>query len=141
MKRTAFLAIVPALLLSLLCPFAGAQDKKAPPPVIAAVGQDGVQRADIIGGSYFFRPNHIVVKANTPVELRFMKESGMTPHNLVMSSPDAGMDFTVDLGTEPQVIRFTPTRPGKYPFYCSKKLLFFASHRENGMEGVIEVVP
>jgi hypothetical protein len=29
---------------------------------------------------------------------------------------------------------------GEYPFYCSKKLLFFKSHREKGMEGMLEVV-
>ena len=33
------------------------------------------------------------------------------------------------------------TAVGKYPIYCSNQLLFFASHRERGMEGVLEVVP
>ncbi len=41
---------------------------------------------------------------------------------------------------EAKVIRFTPTRVGSYPFYCNKKLLFFESHREKGMEGILEVV-
>lgn len=35
---------------------------------------------------------------------------------------------------------FTTTKPGKYPFYCDKKLLFMDSHREKGMEGILEVV-
>ena len=46
-----------------------------------------------------------------------------------------------DLGTEPKKIPIKPTAVGKYPFCCSKKLPFMASHREKGMEGVLEVVP
>ena len=30
--------------------------------------------------------------------------------------------------------------PGRYAFYCTNKLLFMPSHRQQGMEGVIEVV-
>jgi plastocyanin len=57
-----------------------------------------------------------------------------------MKSPDAGMEFDLSLREEPQTVRFTPTKTGVYPFYCGKKLLFFESHREKGMEGAIEVV-
>ena len=52
-----------------------------------------------------------------------------------------GIAIEEDLATEPKKIAFTATAVGKYPFYCIKKLLFFASHRERGMEGVLEVVP
>jgi plastocyanin len=45
------------------------------------------------------------------------------------------------LGSDAKKIAFTATKVGKYPFYCSKKLPFLASHRERGMEGVLEVVP
>jgi len=38
-------------------------------------------------------------------------------------------------------MNFTPTVAGVYPIYCDKKLLFFASHRERGMEGALEIVP
>ncbi len=106
----------------------------------ATVGDDGVQRVEVMGGSYFFTPNHIIVKVNMPVELIVRKESGIVPHNIVVKAPEAGIDFDVALASEPKVIRFTPTRVGTYPMYCSKKLLFFESHREKGMEGVIEVV-
>jgi plastocyanin domain-containing protein len=106
---------------------------------IASVDKDGVQRVEIVGGSYFFKPNYIVLKVNVPVEISVSKESGMTPHDIVMQAPEAGMDFKVDLSTDPQIIRFTPTRTGKFPFYCDKKLLFFESHRDKGMEGTIEV--
>ena len=141
MKRTARFLIVPALLLPLVCQAAAAQENRLPSPAVAAAGQDGVQRIEIVGGSYFFKPSHIIVKANAPVQLKVVKESGLMPHNIVMSSPDAGMDFTVDLDDVPRVISFTPTRPGRYPFYCTEKFPLFPSHRENGMEGVIEVLP
>ncbi len=109
---------------------AAAQEKK-----------DEVQRVTVVGGSYFFKPNHIVVKVNVPVELLASRESGMTPHNLIIQAPDAGVAVEVDLGTEPKKVVFTPTKTGKYPIYCSKKLPFMAGHREKGMEGVLEVVP
>ena len=76
-----------------------------------------------------------------PVELKVRKESGWVPHNFVVKAPEAGIDFEESLGTEAKTIRFTPTKAGTYPMYCSKKLLFFESHREKGMEGMIEVVP
>ncbi len=106
----------------------------------ATVGDDGVQRVEVIGGSYFFNPNHIIVKVNVPVELIVRKESGIVPHNIVIKAPEAGINVEESLSTEPKVIRFTPTRGGTYPIYCSKKLLFFESHREKGMEGILEVV-
>jgi plastocyanin domain-containing protein len=105
----------------------------------ADVDKDGVQRVEIVGGGYFFAPNRIIVKVNIPVELKVRKESGLVPHNIVIRAPEAGIDFEESLSTDPKIIRFTPTKAGTYPFYCSKKLLFFESHREKGMEGVLEV--
>ena len=102
---------------------------------------DGVQRIRIVAGSYFFKPNHIVVKANLPVELTASRESRVTPHDLVIRADEAGLASKEDLGTEPKKINFTATKPGKYAIYCSKKLPFVAGHREKGMEGVLEVVP
>ena len=109
--------------------------------VVATIDADGVQRARIAGGSYFFKPGHIVVKVNVPVELTASRESGITPHNFILNAPEAGLAVEADLGTEPKKIAFTATAVGKYPFYCSKKLPFIAGHREKGMEGVLEVVP
>ncbi len=106
----------------------------------ASIGKDGVQRVDIAAGSYFFKPGIIVVKVNVPVELRVRKEPGLIPHDIVMHAPEAGIDFKESLGEVAKDIRFTPTRVGNYKFYCNKKLLFFPSHREEGMEGTLEVV-
>ncbi len=103
--------------------------------------KDGIQRVTIVGGSYFFKPNVIVVKVNVPVELLASRESGMTPHNLIIQAPDAGVAVELDLAAEPKKVVFTPTKTGKYPIYCGKKLPFIAGHRERGMEGILEVVP
>lgn len=111
-------------------------------PAIVNAGPDGVQRVEIIGGSYFFKPNHIVVKVNVPVEIKIRKEGGLIPHNFVLKVPEAGMDFREDLSTEPRIIRFTPTRTGTYEFLCDKKSPFSShTHAEKGMKGVLEVTP
>lgn len=109
-------------------------------PFHAAIDADGVQRVEIVGGGYFYTPDHVVVKVNVPVELKVRKEGGIVPHDLVIDAPDAGITVSEKLSGEPKVIRFTPTKVGKYPFYCSKKPPFFKSHRDKGMEGVLEVV-
>lgn len=100
---------------------------------------NGVQRVELTAGSYFFKPEHIIVKAGVPVELAIRNESRLVPHNFVMKSPEAGMEFSEKLSDSLTIVRFTPSLPGKYTFYCDKKLLFFKSHRDRGMEGVIEV--
>lgn len=109
--------------------------------IIATVDPDGVQRVEVIGGEYYFDPNYIVVKANVPVELKVKKTTGITPHNISVKAPEAGIEFTTDMKSdEPAVVKFTPTKVGKYPMYCDKRFLFFKSHRDRGMEGTIEVV-
>lgn len=108
---------------------------------IAVPEEDGVQRVYMKAGSYYYKPSHIVVRAGIPVELVVIRESAIVPHNIVMDNPSAGMEFRVEIDPdEPVKIRFTPTRAGIYTFYCDKKLPFFPSHREKGMEGVIEVI-
>jgi plastocyanin len=75
---------------------------------------------------------------NVPVEITIKKESGFAPHDIVLHAPEAGIDFKVELSTEQKVIKFTPTKVGKYPFYCDHRFLFW-SHRAKGMEGILEV--
>lgn len=105
----------------------------------AGIDSDGVQRVEILAGKYFFKPDHIIVKANAPIELKVRKEAGIVPHSFVIKEPETGIEVNESLSTEPKVITFTPKKAGKYPFYCGQKLLFFKSHREDGMEGVLEV--
>jgi len=106
----------------------------------AVIDKEGVQRVEVTGGEYYFMPDHIIVKVNVPVELKIKKTADIVPHNIVIHEPDAGIDINESIGKEPKVITFTPKKVGKYPFYCDKRFLFFKSHRERGMEGVLEVV-
>lgn len=106
----------------------------------AFIGPDGVQHIAVTGGNYFFRPNHIIVRVNVPVELEANLERGLVPHTLVIDAPKAGIAVNEKLSTEIKAIHFTPTATGRYPFYCRNKLLFLKSHRDKGMEGVLEVV-
>jgi len=109
--------------------------------VVATMGQDGVQRIEMVGGSYYFDPDHLVVKVDVPVEITIHKEKGFVPHDIAMNAPEAGMEFKADLKTSPTTIRFTPTQTGTFAFACTKKLLFLKSHKDHGMQGVVEVVP
>jgi len=106
---------------------------------IATVDPDGVQRVTVVGGSYFFDPYRIVVKVNVPVELSVTKK-GLIPHDIKMDAPEAGMSFKEGIGKKPKLIKFTPSKTGMYPFYCTKKPPFLKSHKDRGMEGVMEVV-
>ena len=103
---------------------------------------DGVQRAFIVLDSYVYTPSHISIQAGKPVEFRLENQSFLTPHNFIMDHPDAGLqqDVNVDAGDD-VTIRFVAQVPGTYTFYCDKQLLFFPSHREEGMEGLLEVRP
>ncbi len=108
--------------------------------LVTKIDADGVQRAEMVGGDYYYDPNYIVVKINVPVELKVKKAAGYIPHNLIAKAPEAGIDFNIDLKGDPLIIKFTPKKVGKYPIYCDKSLLFFKNHRERGMEGLIEVI-
>ncbi|MDA8414169.1 MAG: cupredoxin domain-containing protein [Desulfobacteraceae bacterium] len=141
MKRTILIAAL-FILSTLTQTFASDPPEAAPaaPPVVVPIDKDGVQRVEIVGGDYFFKPAHIVVKVNVPVELIVRKETLIVPHNIVIKAPEAGIKVNESLSRDPKTISFTPTKTGKYPMYCDQKLLFFASHREKGMEGLLEVV-
>jgi len=134
-----FLFLVPFFFLVSLSPAGSADDPAQIREYTAAIDPDGVQRISIMAGEFYFDPNHIIVKVNVPVELSVAKKGGLVPHDMVMKSPEAGMEFDVEISTSPQTVTFTPTQTGKFPLYCSKKMLFFESHRDKGMEGVVEV--
>lgn len=117
---------------------AAAEDQRE--PYVAEVGADGVQRVHIIGGDYFFKPAHVIVKINMRVELSLGKEKGIVPHSFVIDAPDAGMAVDEELGADVKTVSFTPSTAGRFPFYCRNRLLFFKSHRDKGMKGILEVV-
>lgn len=131
---------LPFLLVGLLATTGYAAETADQESFRAVVDKDGIQRVAIVGGSYFFKPSHIVVKVNVPVEFTVSKESGVVPHTFVIDAPDADIAVDATLDTEPKTITFTAKKTGKYPFFCKNRLLFFKSHREHGMEGTLEVV-
>jgi plastocyanin len=126
-----------ALLVGCFVAVTGAQAGEA---VVAESGSDGVQRAKIVMDSYSYKPDHLVVQAGKPVELILMSVTTLTPHNFVLKEPAASLEVNQDVGAgKSGTVRFTPNQPGIFKFYCDKKLLFFKSHREKGMEGRLEV--
>lgn len=101
---------------------------------------DGIQRATIILDSYSYTPNHVIVQAGKPVELFLTSITTITPHNFLLKDEATGLVIERDVGAGRTVtLQFTPVKPGIYQFYCDKKLLFFPSHQEKGMEGTLEV--
>ena len=103
---------------------------------------DGIQRAVIEADSYEFSPRHLVVRAGKPVELTVKSVTVLVPHNFLSDDPKSGLAIREEIPAGQTVkVSFTPTVPGSFAIYCDKKLLFFKSHREKGMEGVLEVRP
>ena len=104
----------------------------------ASVDSDGVQRVALVGGSYFFRPRHIVAQADRPLEIAVSLEPGLIPHRFVLEAPDGQKLANLSLGTEEKTVRLT-LKAGDYVFYCPNQLLQFKSHRERGMTGMLQV--
>ena len=94
-------------------------------------------------GDFRFRPDEIRVPAGVAVALELSNTDAVTPHDFVLELPETGADLRIDVPPGKTVtLRFTaPSSPGIYPFYCSKRFLFFKSHRERGMEGRLIVLP
>jgi cytochrome c oxidase subunit 2 len=105
MNRVKVLTAVACLLAAVLWP-AVAQDSGTP----------SVQdvRIDMTARRYTFTPNIVRVKAGSPVELHVVSTD--VKHGLAIPA------LKINEILEPHkevVITFTPTRAGKYPFFCS----------------------
>lgn len=110
------------------------------PPFVVPLSPDGVQRTKVILDSYSYSPNHLIVEAGKPVELTLTSVTTLTPHNFIIKNLAPGVSIEHDVGAgKTVVITFTPTQPGLYPFYCDKRLWPLPSHRDKGMEGLLEV--
>ena len=117
-----------------------AEEPTAEEPVVVPIDADGVQRLTMVLDSYSYSPNHVIVQSGRPVEFLLRSVTVITPHNFILKEEASGLSLDHDVGAgKNSVLRFTPTQKGIFPFYCDKKLLFFASHREKGMEGKLEV--
>lgn len=106
--------------------------------VVVEPSADGVQRATIVMESYSYVPDHLVLHVGSPVELILENKSFLVPHNFVLMDADLRLEADV-AGGDRTILRFTPAQSGTATFYCDKKLLFFKSHRQRGMEGRIDI--
>ena len=126
------------LFLVPFAPMPGIADSASPVTLIP--GEDGVQRVTIKMESYSFSPSDIIVQADKPVSIRLENHSFLIPHNFVIDNPAMGFHHEIDISAGDAVnFQLLLTTPGTYTFYCDKQLFFFPSHREEGMEGSIEV--
>ena len=86
--------------------------------------------------SYMFTPSEIMVEAGKPITLILNNQSFLIPHNFLLDDPNGVRVLEADISSgESQSHTLTLTEPGIYSFYCDKQLLFFPTHREEGMEG------
>lgn len=109
-------------------------------PLVALAAEPQVINVTL--GDYKIKPNRIVVKVNQPVTLKVSNEDFLTPHDLIIKAPEAGIDIKVDLrGGKSGETTFTPTKPGTYKTFCDKKPPFGKSHEEKGMHGELVVEP
>jgi plastocyanin len=132
------LSVLGLLLLVMLFPGPGFSE--TPSQVVLTVDDDGVQRVTIQMESYAFTPSDIIIQANKPVSIRLENHSFLIPHNFVIENPVMGLHHEVDVSAGDSVnLQLLLTTPGHYTFYCDKQLLFFPSHRKEGMEGQLEV--
>jgi heme/copper-type cytochrome/quinol oxidase subunit 2 len=118
----------------------GAESPQPGPPMVIPVAEDGVQRASITLDSYSYSPNHLIVEAGKPVELKLTSVTTLIPHNFIIKEPDGNLSIEQDVSAGKTVtITFMPTQPGTFPIYCDKRLWPLPSHRDKGMEGKLEV--
>ena len=104
--------------------------------------QSEVRVVEVMLGSYRFMPKEIELIAGEPVILRLVNADSIIPHNFTIEDASGELDVNVDvIAGETVDIDLTPLAVGRYTFYCGNKMLFMKSHREKGMEGVLNVVP
>lgn len=86
--------------------------------------------------SYVFTPSEVTIEVGKPITLILNNQSFLVPHNILMENPQGVRVLEADISSgESQTHTLTLSEPGIYTFYCDKQLLFFPTHREEGMEG------
>jgi len=104
--------------------------------------EDSVQKVDVMVDSFYFKPDHLEVLVNQPVQIRLRSVTSLIEHDFTLKAPEAGMNISKDIPHGKDVsVKFTPTRTGDYEFYCDKKAFFgLFSHKDKGMKGILRVV-
>lgn len=104
--------------------------------------QEDTKVVEVHLGSYQFTPHNIQLIEDQAVILRLINTDSIIPHNFTIEDASGELDMTVDIMAGDTVdINLKPSTVGEYTFYCGNKLLFMKSHREQGMEGTLQVVP
>ena len=102
--------------------------------IVAPLDADGVQRVEVDMHSYYFEPNRIVVHAGHPVEFKLKNCAHIVPHNLTLVGGGININES-KWGWGSDEVRFTPTVPGEYRFFCHK-----GGHEKKGMAGTLVVL-
>jgi plastocyanin len=101
----------------------------------AVTDAHGVQRIEVGMHSFYFQPSRIVVHSGRPVELIVRNRALVVPHNFTIA--DSALSVSVDKwGPGQSRVRFTPTVPGEYRFFCHVD-----GHAKKGMTGTLVVLP
>jgi len=109
-------------------------------PACPAIAQQQTHEVTLILGDYQFVPDTFEVSTGQPVRLTLTNTDRITPHNFILEDEAAGLNIDINVSAgKTTTVEFTPTTPGSYTFYCSKKLPFMKSHQEKGMEGTLIV--
>lgn len=117
-----------------------ADPKPMDPPFTVPTDSDGVQRTTVILDSYSYEPAHLIVEKGKRVELTLKSVTILTPHNFIVKDPAGSLSVEQDVSAgKTAVLKFTPTQAGTFPIYCDKRLWPLPSHRDKGMEGILEV--
>ena len=139
-KSCCVLGMVGWFMVAIVAVGQAADGSQPGPPIVVPVSPDGVQRATVILDSYSYSPNHLVVEKGKPVELTLTSVTTITPHNFIIKDSANSLSVDQDVGAGRTVVaRFVPTQPGLFPFFCDKRLWPMPSHRDKGMEGLLEV--
>ena len=137
MSRAPLVRVAAAVLVGVLgC---GTSGSKIPVTEMTARSDaSGVQRVEVEVHSFYYKPSRIVVESGKPVEMTLKFENLFTPHNLTCEHADAGIRIDKSAGfmsfRRTKHIRFTPTTPGEYSFYCGVD-----GHMKKGMSGTLVV--
>ena len=86
MKRILFFLVCSCVNLLIFGVTPAETSDNPPEPYRATLDKDGIQRVQILGGDYFFKPKHIIVKARVPVQLSVRVEPGIKPHDIVIKA-------------------------------------------------------
>lgn len=100
--------------------------------VAAATAQEP-RKIDVVAKKFAFEPSRIEVRAGEPVEITF--RSLDTKHGFVCK--ELNLEKVVFTKEEPATVRFTPEKPGTYPFKCAR----FCGLGHGKMKGEIVVTP